>query len=131
MHALSSYCHYAFCARTGMPFVPTIENYTVGPTWIYLTWYHNQSCCTDGKYLLSWEQRPSEEAVNSTMNPVQHPNITHLKHGTTYIVTLSVECHRYELQNATILVNTSIGEFMYALRVYTCMCRILSCVSYV
>ena len=103
---------------TDVPLPPIIENVTVGTTWINLTWDHNESCCRNGKYELSWQQWQSKEAsddMNSSniLNPDRHPSITPLKPGTMYIVTLSVECQMYELQNATISVNTSIGKFMY------------------
>ena len=105
----------------------------MGTTWINLTWYHNESCCGNGEYVLSWQQCQSEEAsddMNSSkiMNPDRHPSITSLNPGTTYTVTLSVECQRYEPQNATISVNTSIGKFVYALEYILHMNEILSCV---
>ena len=100
-----------------VPLPPIIENVTVGTTWINLTWDHNESCCRNGKYVLSWKQWQSENAsddMNSSkiMNPDRHVSITPLKPGTTYTVTLSVECQRYELQNATISVNTSISKWI-------------------
>ena len=102
---------------TDVPLPPIMENVTVGTTWINLTWYHNESCCGNGKYVLSWQQWQSEEAsddMNSSkiLNPDRHPSITPLKPDTMYIITLSVECQRYELQNATISVNTSISKWI-------------------
>ena len=112
---------------TDVPLPPIMENVTVGTTWINLTWDHNESCCRNGKYELSWQQWQSKEAsddMNSSniLNPDRHPSITPLKPGTMYIVTLSVECQMYELQNATISVNTSIGKciIIYIYNKYTC-----------
>ena len=76
-----------------VPLPPIIEHVTVGRTWINLTWDHNGSYCTNGKYVLSWQQWQSENAsddMNSSkiLNP--DVSIKTLKPGTTYIVTLGV-----------------------------------------
>lgn len=133
MHTVSSYYYCAFCTCTDMPQPPIIENCTVGTTWINLTWDHDTSCCRNSTYILSWQQcQPEEDSDDmiscKIMNPDRHPSITSLKPGTTYTVTLSVECQRYELQNATKSVNTSIGKFVYTLECILHMNEILSCV---
>ena len=101
--------------HAGVPLSPSIVNHTEGATWISLVWHHNQSCCTNGSYSLLWKPLQSEEAVPftvRTVDPSQHPNITHLNSSTTYIVTLVVECHRDSLQS--IILNTSISKLLYA-----------------
>ena len=91
------------CTYVG-PLPPVIENVDVGTTWINLTWYHNKTCCTNGTYMLLWQQWQSEGASgNMSMDNSSdhHLNITQLNPGTMYKVTVSVECQGHGLQNAT------------------------------
>ncbi len=107
-----------------MPLPPVIGNVTVGTTWINLTWYHNESCCANGNYTVSWQQWQSEETSahankngSRMVNPADRTlSITPLNPGTMYTVTLSVGCQKYGLLNATECITTIYtSKFMYAL----------------
>ena len=99
-----------------MPFSPAIVNYTVGTTWIILEWTHNQSCCTNGSYSLSWEPLQSKESFpdrNKTDNPSQRHNITQLRAGTTYVIILVAKCPGYHVMNDTQIVITFNGKLIF------------------
>ena len=106
-----------------MPLSPVIGNVTVGTTWINLTWYHNESCCTNGKYMLLWQQWQSEETSGNMngsrmVDPADHHlNITSLNPGTMYMVTVSVECQKHGLQNATVSINATTSKCIHVLHV--------------
>ena len=107
--------------------LPIIENITAGTRCINLTWSHNKTCCTNGKYTVSWQQWQSEEASahankngSRTVDPADpHLSITQLNPGTMYMVTVSVKCQRYEPKNATVSINTTTSKFMEHIHVYT------------
>ena len=82
--------------------------------------------------MILWQQWQSEGA-SANMNGSEmvdpadpHHNITSLKPGTMYMVTLSVECQGYELRNDTKCVttdsiNTTTSKFIHVcIEIHTC-----------
>ena len=103
---------------------PIIENITARTRCINLTWSHNKTCCTNGKYTVSWQSEEASTHANKSgsimISPAEHHlSITLLKPGTMYKVTVSVKCQRYEPKNATVSINTTTSKFMEHIHVYT------------